>query len=160
MSQETELTQTQIDAMNYQTMIHIQKVTSYINRVIMGLIKRAEKHDQSKLEAPEAELFAEHTPRLASLEYDSEEYKESLEALKPALEHHYANNRHHPEHFKNGLEDMNLLDIIEMFCDWKASSERQHGGNLRKSIEDAGKRFGMDPQLIKILENSIELFDK
>ncbi len=155
-----ELTQTEIDAMSYQTMLHIQKVVQYINSFITGLISRSEKHDQSKLEPPEAELFAKYTPRLSSLEYGSEEYQESLEALKPALEHHYANNRHHPEHFKNGLEDMNLLDIVEMFCDWKASSERQHGGNLRKSIEDAGKRFGMSPQLVKILENSIELFDK
>lgn len=157
---EHELTDIEIDAMNYQTMIHIQKVARYINRIIMDLIRRAEKHDQSKLETPEAELFAEHTPRLASLEYGTEQYQQSLEALRPALEHHYANNRHHPEHFKNGVEDMNLLDIIEMFCDWKASSERQHGGNLRKSIEEAGARFGMDPQLIKILENSIDIFDK
>lgn len=30
---------------------------------------------------------------------------------------------------------MNLIDIVEMFCDWKAASERQLDGNLLKSIE-------------------------
>jgi len=44
--------------------------------------------------------------------------------MKPALEHHYALYRHHPEHFQNGIDDMNLIDLVEMFADWKASSER------------------------------------
>ena len=74
--------------------------------------------------------------------------------MKPALEHHYAKNRHHPEHHKNGINDMNLIDLIEMFCDWKASSERQNDGNILKSIEINGKRFHMSPQLIEIFENT------
>jgi hypothetical protein len=37
--------------------------------------------------------------------------------MAPALKHHYENNRHHPEHFKNNIDDMNLIDLIEMLCD-------------------------------------------
>jgi len=44
--------------------------------------------------------------------------------MKPAIEHHYKNNRHHPEHFNNGIDEMNLVDLIELLCDWKAASER------------------------------------
>ena len=49
---------------------------------------------------------------------------------------------------------MNLLDLIEMFCDWSASSQRHHDGNIRKSIEVNADRFGMSPQLTRIFENT------
>lgn len=122
-----------VDRERVSTYKHIQKVEFYLHKIIRHLIKRAESHDRSKLEEPEASMFALCELKLKDLEYGSAEYQESLEELKPALDHHYANNRHHPEHFKNSIEDMNLLDVLEMFCDWKASSERQNGGNLRKS---------------------------
>ena len=32
------------------------------------------------------------------LTYGSDEYKACLTEMKPALDHHYAANRHHPEH--------------------------------------------------------------
>jgi hypothetical protein len=54
---------------------------------------------------------------------------------------------------------MNLVDLIEMLCDWKAASTRHNDGNLRRSIEVNGDRFGMSPQLIKIFENSIPLVE-
>ena len=140
------------------TLQHIQRVQKLLHDLVVQILKRAETHDKSKLEDPEADAFAEETPKLASLTYGTEEYQESLDRLQVALAHHYAHNRHHPEHFRNGIDDMNILDIVEMFCDWKASSERQHDGNLRKSIESAGSKFNMSPQLIHILENSIDLF--
>ena len=80
--------------------------------------------------------------------------------MKPALDHHYANSRHHPEHFPKGINDMNLVDIMEMICDWKASSERQKDGNLLKSIEMNAQRFGYDDQLKQIFINTAKLFDE
>ena len=44
----------------------------------------------------EKELFDKWTPILKTLEYGSEEYKDSLKNLKVALDHHYENNSHHP----------------------------------------------------------------
>jgi hypothetical protein len=146
-------------ATNFDTMRHIEMVRNLLGRVQVELIKRAERHDQSKLEPPEVEAFTEFTPRLAGMTYGSPEYEACREQMAPALEHHYANNRHHPEHFKNGIDDMNLVDLLEMLCDWKASSSRHNDGNLRKSIEINGKRFGMSPQLIQLFENSIDLVE-
>jgi len=144
-------------AVNYETMRHIELVRNLLNKVIVELLRRAEKHDQSKLVSPEVELFAEWTEKLAETTYGSEEYEKCKEAITPALDHHYANNRHHPEHFKNGIDDMNLLDLVEMLCDWYAASTRHNDGNIRKSIEINGKRFSMSPQLIKIFENSVDI---
>jgi len=138
---------------------HINVVRAYMAMIIDALERRAYEHDMSKLDSPEIEVFAEVAPLLAKLKFESKEYKESLEKLAPALDHHYAKNRHHPEHFPNGIEGMNLVDLIEMFCDWKASSERQHDGNLLKSIEAAAKRFKLPPALVAILKNTVDLFE-
>ena len=143
-----------------ETQKHIEQVRKYIRFMIDKLDMRGVKHDASKLEAPEVEVFAEYTDRLNEVTFGSEEYKQRLEAMKPALDHHYASNRHHPEHFVNGINDMTLIDILEMFCDWKASTLRYNDGNLLKSIETNAERFNMDAQLKQILLNTARMIDE
>lgn len=135
-------------------MKHIHRVQELLQQACNILAKRGIEHDQSKLKSPEKELYDELTPILENLTYGSEDYKKSLEKLKPALEHHYANNTHHPEHYKNGVDDMDLFDVIEMFFDWKAAGERHKDGNIFKSIEINKKRFKLSDQLTKIFENT------
>jgi hypothetical protein len=144
-------------ATNYDTFRHIERVRNLLNKCVAELLLRGELHDQTKMASPEVELFTEYTGKLATCTYGSDEYKSYLKAIKPALDHHYANNRHHPEHHKSGVNDMNLLDIIEMLCDWKAASERHNDGNIRKSIEINADRFGLSPQLVAILENTADV---
>lgn len=143
-----------------ETQKHIEKVRKYIRFITDRLTTRGVNHDAGKLESPEVELFAEYTPKLAELEYGSDEYKECLTALKPALEHHYALYRHHPEHFPNGVNDMTLIDLCELIADWKAASERHNSGNLIKSIEINAERFNIDAQLKQILLNTAKVFDE
>lgn len=149
-----------IDECRLKTWQHIEKVRKYIRFFTDRLTTRGEKHDLSKLESPEVELFAEHTDCLSNITYGSEEYMAHLEALRPALDHHYAVYRHHPEHFQNGLDDMNLVDLIEMLADWKAASERQADGNLLLSIEKNAERFHISDQLKKILINTAKTLDE
>lgn len=144
---------------NIETQKHIENVRKFIRFITDSLTQRGVDHDASKMVSPEVELFAQYTKKLSALAYGSDEYKASLAALKPALDHHYANNRHHPEHFVNGVNDMNLIDLVEMFCDWKASTLRMNDGNLLKSIELNAERFNIDPQLKQILLNTANLLD-
>lgn len=144
-------------ATNNDTFRHIERVRNLLNKCVSELLHRGERHDQTKLESPEVELFTEFTPKLAGSTYGSPEYEGFRKAMGPALEHHYANNSHHPEHWKNGIDDMSLLDIVEMLCDWKAASERHNNGNIRKSITINADRFKMSPQLVRILENTADL---
>ena len=155
---ESELTLEQ-KATNYETFRHIERVRNLLNLFVRHLLARGEQHDQSKLAPPEVALFTEMTPTLAASTYGSPEYEEFRKRLGPALAHHYAKNRHHPEHHKHGVDDMNLIDLVEMFVDWKAAGERHHDGNIHKSIEKNANRFGLSPQLVRILENTAELFD-
>lgn len=151
---------TEEQATNAATLQHIRLVQRLVNIVVRDLLDRADSHDQSKLEPPEVELFAKYTPLLAGSTYGSPEYAEFLKEMRPALEHHYAKNSHHPEHYKNGINDMTLIDLVEMFCDWKAATLRHNDGNIRKSIEHNANRFGMNPQLVKIFENTVDMFDE
>jgi len=78
---------------------HIQTVQAILAKAIADLQRRALIHDQSKLASPEVEIFDEMTPKLAASTYGSDEYKGFLAQMKPALDHHYAANDHHPEHY-------------------------------------------------------------
>lgn len=137
---------------------HIHKVRSNIYKMIEELDERARNHDQTKLQSPEAEIFGEFTPELAKVNYGSPEYAALLEKVKPAIDHHYANNRHHPEYHKNGIDDMDLIDILEMLMDWKAATERNKNGNINKSIEFNADKFKMSPQLATIMHNTIKRY--
>lgn len=149
-----------LDECRVITQAHIEKVRKYIRFFTDKLTTRGELHDLSKMDSPEIELFAEHTDKLNQIEYGSDEYKAELDALRPALEHHYAVNSHHPEHWPNGVNDMSLWDICEMFCDWKASAERVRAGNILKSIETNVERFKIDNQLKQILINTARLMEE
>lgn len=136
------------------TLDHIRKVQGNLYAVAYVLLSRSKAHDKSKLEPPEKEIFDAVTPKLKGLTYGSEEYKAGISELGEALAHHYAVNPHHPEHYDDGIAGMSLLDVIEMFCDWKAASERHADGDFAKSLEINKKRFAISDQLAEIFENT------
>lgn len=138
------------------TLQHIIRVSVYIFNVVQDLLNRAVNHDHSKLESPEKEVFDKFTPILQTLEYGSQEYKDTLKEMQVGVDHHYSVNRHHAEFFVDGINGMNLIDLIEMLCDWKAAGERhiQHPQDVLKSIEINAQRFKIDPQLKQILLNT------
>lgn len=148
-----------IETCKTETKEHQLQVTVALAPIIERLQAIQFTHDASKLEEPELSLFAEWGPKLKTLTYGSDEYKAALKAMGPALQHHYESNRHHPEHHNEGVRGMNLVDLIEMVCDWKAASLRMKDGSLIKSLGFNANRFNLDPQLVKIIANTAELFD-
>jgi len=143
-----------------ETLAHIRSVRKKVFWVIERLVKRAAVHDASKLQSPEAPIFAEVTPELEEVTYGSEAYEALLDELDEALEHHYAENSHHPEHYDDGVAGMDLLDVVEMFCDWLAATERHDDGDIFDSIEHNEDRFDLYPQLAQIFRNTAERFDE
>ncbi len=142
-----------------QTMRHIETVRNYLNLLVKELLSRGEHHDQTKLESIEAVLFDEVSYELRGLTHDTDEYNASLAKLDPALKHHYANSRHHPQHFPDGIEGMTIIDVVEMLADWKASSLRQNDGNILTQLEKNKERFGITDQLMQIFRNTFEWMD-
>jgi len=142
-------------ATNAQTLEHIQNVRNLINIAVRELLYRAEIHDVSKLGDLERKTFVEFTPKLKASTYGSDEYRGFLQEMKPALDNHYACNRHHPEHFTDGVDGMNLIDLLEMILDWRAATMRHANGDLHRSIEINTERFKLSPQLVQILKNTV-----
>jgi hypothetical protein len=143
------------------TLAHILRVAELLMGCAAFLLSRASEHDKSKLEEPEKSAFDRlKALSLSGMVYGSEEYRAILRAEKPAIDHHYQVNSHHPEFYGNGVNGMTLLDVLEMFMDWKAASERMaNGGDIMKSIELNTERFALSPQLAEILRNTARDFD-
>lgn len=152
------LTQEELVA-NAETQRHIDKVRKYLRVIAVELLKRGEAHDASKMSDEERPIFAKYTSQLKDLTYGSDEYKRCIEEMKVALQHHYAKSRHHPEHFSQGINGMNLIDLVEMFIDWFCSSQRHRDGNIIKSIKINKERFHMSDQLTDILQNTADMLD-
>ena len=60
------------------------------------------------------------------------------------------------EHRRSQLRDMDLIDIVEMLCDWKAASERHADGDIRESLQINAKRYGISDDLATVLGNTID----
>lgn len=136
------------------TLLHSQRVGELMIALVKEMLDRSHCHDRSKTQSPEVEYFDEWTPKLKGLTYGSDEYRAALAAMRPALDHHYAVQRHHPEHGAHGVNDMTLVDLVEMLADWKAATERHSDGALGKSLLINQERFAMSEQLVRILENT------
>ena len=121
------------------------------------------QHDLTKLESPEKEIFDIYTPRLSEVTYGTDEYRQTLKEMKPAIEHHNAHNDHHPEHWEHpvgGLSGMPLSALLEMVCDWKAAGMR-HSDNkgIEHSIEINQARFGYGDEVKSILLTTAKMLE-
>jgi len=118
---------------------HIAQVRGLVLGVAANLIERAHRHDRSKLEPPEVEVFDRVTPLLKDSTYGSDEYKGFLADMGEGLEHHYEVNDHHPEHFPAGEghevdvgtelafhpsgDEYTVASAVYSGCDWTARGE-------------------------------------
>ncbi len=138
------------------TLEHIKRISQLLNKMVLELMCRMQGHDASKLRSPEKEIFDIYTPKLKGSTYGSEEYKVFLKEMQGALNNHYEFNHHHPEHYQKGVDDMDLIDLVEMLCDWKAATERHANGSIDKSIIINKDRFGLSDQLVSIFQNTVK----
>lgn len=134
---------------------HKRLVGVYLQRVISALVERAVVHDYSKFGREEFGSYAKQLPIFARAKYGSEEYIACCRAIKPAIHHHLAHNTHHPEFYPDGINGMDLLDVVEMVCDWVAACQRNGEATLRLDLQR--ERFGIDPQLYGIICRTAEM---
>lgn len=145
--------------MDYNLMLNIQNHVNTIQliigeKIIPILRKRALYHDRSKYENPEKSTYDKYIPLLKNTKYGSDEYNKIKDKMyQEGLSHHYKENRHHPEYFENGVNDMNLIDVIEMVCDWYATS-LSSDTDFENCLKINYERFGIDEQLAKIIFNT------
>jgi len=135
------------------TLAHIHRVRDHLDSFAAVMLERGRVHDASKLGPEEKPAFDAVFPRLVGVPYGSKEFEALVAEARPALAHHYAANSHHPEHYPEGIAGMDLFDLVEMFCDWKASAERNPADGVK--LEYNVRQFDISPQLAAILANTL-----
>lgn len=133
---------------------HREDVSITLSRVAEDLKRRGDQHDESKLHPPESK-FLPTALKLGGVPYLSDEYKRIVEEIKPATDHHFKVNPHHPEHHQNGFKDMDMADIVEMAADWAARANKGPTEDFWPNIEKNLDRFSVDTQLRAIIKNTI-----
>jgi len=138
------------------TLEHKSEVKRIGAAFVANLRNRIIVHDKSKLKDPEKKILDIYTKELKGSTYMSEKYKKFLKEMKPGLDHHYANNDHHPQFFEDSVKGMSLLSISEMLIDWCAAVRRHADGDIMVSIEKNQERFGYGDELKQILINTVK----
>ena len=149
---------------------HKKLVYGLLVKIAEELATRAVEHDLSKLGPDEKPII------------------DKRELMKPAIRHHHSVNRHHPEYFKRykctkcfsrfdielikcpdcgcqlltveprWVNGMNLVDIIEMFCDIAALSI-YNNDNILKRLSSHQKHFGYGTELAFIFRNTVGILN-
>ena len=83
-----------------------------------------------------------------------ETYKHIGEVRKRLL--HCAKQLMDPQYYEDGIRGMDLLDLIEMLCDWKAATLRHADGDINRSIKENKERFGYSDELKQIFINTLK----
>lgn len=133
---------------------HKKWVAEYMQMVANDLFRRAAVHDNSKFDPEEFDVYEKAFPDLQKYAYGTPEQQAVYEQIRPALNHHFQANYHHPEHYENGINGMSLLDVIEMVCDWMAASKRSQTG-IDRGLEINKERYGISDQLFEIIVETV-----
>lgn len=129
---------------------HYRHLAVLLRDMSRDLERRADLHDLSVLEIDEfaGRVEIQHIAR--TYPYDSPEYRASLKDNN-SLQLHYSQNSHHPEHHPNGVNDMDLLDFIEMVCDWKAASLTYRNTSFEDGLKGQIERFKLQPEHLYLI---------
>jgi len=141
------------------TLAHIHRVRDHIGTFVAEMLARGRAHDASKLSEPEKGAFDRLLPLLRGVPYGSAEYAALEASVAPAIAHHHRANSHHPEHHgPAGVAGMDLLDVVEMVCDWMAAAERHPADGVRLDLNV--EKFGIEPQLAAVIANTLARWPK
>ena len=133
---------------------HQQKVGSVMQKVICELMDRALKHDDSKFATQQLRDNLVTLPDKWKLQqqghgYHSPEQEEHRKRFAPEIHRHRSAHPHHPEHFGNNVNKMDLIDLMEMLCDWYVAAP-----DIDQSIRENSRDYKIDPHISQILKNT------
>lgn len=136
------------------TKAHIENIKNVAKPILEDLRIAIATHDASKLKEPEKSCYDKYIPILRTEKYGTPKYLEiRKKMLKDGLSHHYKENRHHPEHFEHGIEDMHLVDLLTLYIDWYAASLRSDT-SFEEGFDKNCERYGISDKLKKIIWNT------
>lgn len=128
---------------------------------VKELLTRAIVHDDSKFGPDEFPIYASAIEEFEKHPFGTPGYQKAKDSIGIAVEHHHKCNPHHPEYYPDGIDGMDLVDLIEMVCDWKAANQnhKDNPGTMEQSLKYAIAKHNISPQLVKIIQNTIEHYN-
>ena len=144
---------------NYDSRIDTNAHKEVVREVFGILIEdfklRRLTHDASKFVSPEKEGYDKFIPMLKETPYASPEYvKVRQQMFDECLKHHYEVNRHHPEHFENGIKDFTIVDLVEYFVDTYSASTRSDTP-FSEGLKFNAKKHNLPEEIVMIFENTV-----
>lgn len=134
---------------------HKKSVKRRLQFIARELLKRAESHDDSKLQYPELGWLIT-MDKEGKVPYGSPEYFEKQKRWKCFFDHHYSLNPHHPDHFSvEGTNGMSIIDIVEMVCDVISYFDDLPTEKAFEIIKEQKGRFGFSDELANIMVNTL-----
>ena len=103
------------------------------------LLIRIINHDLSKLDSEEFEAYRNYF-------YPEENEEKNKENFSKAWKHHYLNNSHHPEYYKE--KEMKKIDILEMILDWES---------MGYSFNDTAKEFYYSKKKKELIDSDFNI---
>lgn len=134
---------------------HKRAVQRWMQKFGIILLKRGEEHDNSKLEEPEFSGWCkmDEEPRYP---YGSYEYNEKIKRFHPLFVEHWKKNRHHPEYFNYNFEDMDLIDMVEMLCDWLSYRDCITYSEASKLVSTQCDRYNFSDDVKELILNTLK----
>lgn len=166
----------------------IKEVTENIEKILDRLNDDIELHDMSKYSDDEFYAYRQKFNMTESekYEYDTNDWYQKMidENFENAWKHHYCNNYHHPKfwkaveiirmdeygvpveyipnsYLKEDAQDMTVIAILHMICDWEAMSIKFGGKTTEWYINKAEQeRKDMSENTRKLVKQILEyLYD-
>lgn len=144
----------------HSNIIHRYYVNFFLSKIVQEIFLRAHLHDVSKYSDNEFPGFKgaiyyvrgpwgrENIPNIVK------------EKLRSSIEEHHKVNDHHPEFHPAGMEDMDLIQLLEMAVDWRAAMIRHGNHDIDENIQIGKERFGYPDFFAKILANTLKKIQK
>lgn len=166
MAKYKQPTKPMLDFFKQRTQEHINRVRKYMHHLhgfegltSEDLTSRALDHDKDKYSDPKLIV-----PYIWVTEYYriknggnpiSEELQSMFDLSREATGVHVERNLHHPEAHES-VEDMDLLDLAEMVCDWAAMGEELNQGSPRGwADKNVGSKWKFTPKQTKTIYDLI-----
>ena len=143
-------------SVRFTDMMRIRRalVQDKLSTVARELISRGRHHDNSTLGSPELEIYHRHFNEYRMYKFGDPRRDEVMNHMAEAIGHHFQYNDHHPEHFDNGINDMNLIQLMQFTAAIMSWSEQEQVDifELLPIIRD---KCGMSDQVYQLIQNTI-----
>ena len=159
-----------VDHFKTRTQEHINRVIKHMRKLQdfpglepSELAERAKLHDEDKYKDKDLVLPYIWITEYYRVKNDEGEVPDELQAqydlASDASEKHIHRNVHHPEAYSSP-EDMTLLDLAEMVCDWSAMAEELGEGSAKGwADKNVGTKWKFSPEQEEIIYKLIDHVD-